>query len=98
MEGYALTALGAAVLTGAAYWLTMGRQIITKKEHAEYCVLVQKPMKIDIDYLSGGQERLEKKVDALDIKVDSVNIKVDAVAVKLDMALKVLRKINGDKD
>ena len=97
MEGYALTALLSAVFVGAGAWLTFGRNTLTKREHAEFCAMAQEPMKKDIEYLSGAQDRVEKKVDALDIKADSVNIKVDAVAVKLDTALKVLRKINGDE-
>jgi hypothetical protein len=73
VEGYALTALATAVLTGAAYWLTMGRQTLTKKEHSEYCMMSQKPLKQDIGYLKEGQERTERKVD----EVKSILVKMN---------------------
>ena len=63
MEGYALSALLAAVFTGTGAWLAFGRNTMTKREHADYCSMAQEPMEKDIKYLREGQERLEKKVD-----------------------------------
>ena len=84
MEGMALSAiLGAITATMAIVGtlLALGKNILTKKEHAEICVSNQEPLKKDIEYLREGQGRVETKVD----KVNE----------KLDDALKVLYKLNG---
>ena len=63
MEGYALTALSAIVVTGVGAWLTFGRNTLTKKEHDGYCSKAQELVMTHIVYLKEGQGRLENKVD-----------------------------------
>lgn len=84
MEGYALSALIGAVFAGAGAWLTFGRRTLTKEEHSAYCVMAQKPVKKDIEFVKDGQKRLEGKMDTISVKVDET--------------LKVLYKMNGVKN
>lgn len=63
MEGYALSALLGVMFAGAGAWLTFGRNTMTKREHAEYCSMVQETRDKDIAYLKEGQVRVEGKVD-----------------------------------
>lgn len=81
MEGYALSALLGAITAGVGAWLTFGRQTLTKKEHGEYCLLAQEPIKKDITHLKEGQERTERKIGE--------------VGAKVDRTLAVLHKMNG---
>lgn len=83
MEGYALSALLGAVFAGAGAWLTFGRKTMTRREHADICVLTQAPTKVDIAHLKAGQERTERKIDRVDEKVVAT--------------LAVLHKMNGDE-
>jgi len=90
VEGMALSAiLGAITATMAIVGtlLTLGKNVLTKKEHTEICVSNQAPIKKDIEHLKEGQGRVESKVERVESKVEEV----------LKEVLKIAYKLNGGK-
>ena len=72
MEGIALSALLGALIAGTGAYVAWGREVLTKKDHTNFCKLIQVPVTQKFESLQVAQERTEKKVDVVSGKVDRV--------------------------